>query len=128
MIDWNIRTYPNQEAVKKSKILDGYETTNIWKIHPAYSKKHPAIFPDELAEKVIKYYSFIGDVVLDPFAGIGTVGRVATKLDRKFILIELNKKYLDIIRKEAKNWLGLKYKDIFYLNCESSKDGTEPLL
>lgn len=128
LIDWNIRTYPDQEAVKKSKILDGYETTNIWKIHPSYSKKHPAIFPDELAEKVVKYYSFIGDVVLDPFAGIGTVGRVATKLDRKFILIELNKKYLDIIRKEAKNWLGLKYKDIFYLNCESSKDGIEPLL
>lgn len=128
LIDWNIRTYPNQEAVKKSKITDGYETTNIWKIHPAHSKKHPAIFPDELVEKVIKYYSFAGDVVLDPFAGIGTLGRVAAKLNRKFMLIELNKRYLDIIRKEAKTWLGLKYKDIFYINCEPSNDGIEPLL
>lgn len=127
LIDWNIRTHPDQEAVKKSKINDDYEATNIWKIHPAHSKSHPAIFPDALVERVVKYYSFIGDVVLDPFAGIGTVGRVATKLDRRFVLIELNKGYLDIIRREVKKWLGLKSKDVLYLDCEASTEGMDPL-
>ena len=128
LIDWNIRTYPDQNAVKKSKIDNNYEETNLWKITPAHNKLHPAIFPDELAERVIRYYSFIGDVVLDPFAGIGTVGRAATKFKRRFVLVELNKKYIDIIKKEVKSWLGLKSKEILYINCEASSEGTEPFI
>lgn len=76
LIDWHIRKHPDQKIVAQSKIEDGYETTNIWKIHPANHSKHPAVFPLELAEKVIKYYSFKNDVILDPFAGTGTVGKV----------------------------------------------------
>ena len=87
LIDWNIRNHPNQKAVKESKIDDSYERTDIWRITPAHSKRHPAIFPKELAEKIIKYYSFKTDVVLDPFGGIGTVGEAATKLGRRFVLV-----------------------------------------
>ncbi len=117
LIDWNIRNHPNKEIVENSKIEDGYESTNIWNIQPAHDKKHPAIFPVELAEKVIKYYSFIDDVVLDPFAGIGTVGEAACKLKRRFMLIEKEKKYIDEIRKRAKLWLGREAKDILTINC-----------
>jgi DNA modification methylase len=88
LIDWNIRAHPQPEKVNASRIGDDYERTNIWRIQPAYDKRHPAIFPPELAEKVITYYSFKDDVVLDPFAGIGTVGKAALKLGRRFILIE----------------------------------------
>ena len=63
IIDWHIRNYPNKKILKDSKIKDGYEKTNIWKIQPSYNKKHPAVFPIELAEKVITYYSFKNDVV-----------------------------------------------------------------
>ena len=117
LIDWNIRAHPKPELVKKSKISDGYERTNIWRIKPAYDKRHPAIFPVELAEKVISYYSFEGDVVLDPFAGIGTVGRAAAKLGRRFVLIEQEPDYIRIVRDEAKVWLGKGAKDILTLNC-----------
>lgn len=117
LIDWNIRCHPDQELVKASKIEDGYEHTNVWDIKPCHSKQHPAIFPDELAEKVIKYYSFKEDVVLDPFAGIGTVGRVAAYNGRRFVLIEQEKKYVDVIRKEAKSWLGKQAKDVLTINC-----------
>lgn len=127
LIDWNIRAYPDQDAIKKSRISDNYEATNVWKIKPAHSKQHPAIFPDELAEKVVRYYSFVGDVVLDPFAGIGTVGRSAVKLGRRFVLIELNKKYTDTIRRDVKKWLGAKAKEVLYVNCEASKQDAEPL-
>lgn len=117
LIDWNIRAHPDQDLVSASKIADGYEQTNIWEITPAHSKKHPAIFPLELAEKVISYYSFKNDVVLDPFAGIGTVGDACSRLGRRFVLIERDEKYIEIIREDAKGWLGDKAKNILTINC-----------
>jgi DNA modification methylase len=117
LIDWFIRKHPNQEVIKQSKIKGNYEKTNLWKIHPAHSKLHPAIFPVELAEKVIQYYSFKNDVVLDPLAGIGTVGQAATNLGRRFVLIEINKEYVAIILKEAKKWLGKDASEVLCLNC-----------
>jgi len=127
LIDWNIRQHPNQKAVKESKIETPYERTDIWRITPAHSKKHPAIFPTELAEKIIKYYSFKTDVVLDPFGGIGTVGEAATKLGRRFVLIDNEKKYIDIIRREAKKWLGKSASDILYINCVADNSAPETL-
>jgi DNA modification methylase len=117
LIDWNIRSHPDKEVVKASKVGDDYERTNIWKISPSHDKRHPAIFPIELAEKVIKYYSFKGDVVLDPFAGIGTVGKAAVKLKRRFVLLEQNPKYVSIIKDEAKNWLGKEVNQVLTINC-----------
>jgi DNA modification methylase len=66
LIDWNIRGHPDQALVKASRIDDDYERTNVWRIKPAHDPRHPAVFPVELAEKVITYYSFKGDVVLVP--------------------------------------------------------------
>jgi len=117
LIDWNIRAHPKPELVKASRIGDDYERTNVWRIKPAHDKRHPAIFPVELAEKVVTYYSFQGDVVLDPFAGIGTVGEAATKLGRRFVLIEQDPKYVAIMRAEAKRWLGEDAQHVLTLNC-----------
>lgn len=117
LIDWHIRSHAQPELVKRSRIGDDYERTNIWRIQPAYDKRHPAIFPLELAEKVIAYYSFRGDVVLDPFAGIGTVGKAATKLARRFVLIEQEQQYIDVIREEMKLSLGVGAKDVLTIDC-----------
>lgn len=117
LIDWNIRAHPEQQSVRSSRIGDDYERTNIWRIQPAYDKRHPAIFPVELAEKVIAYYSFAGDVVLDPFAGIGTAGKAAAKLKRRFVLIEKDPGYINVIRAEAKTWLGEGAKNVLTINC-----------
>jgi DNA modification methylase len=117
LIDWNIRAHPNKKLVEESKIGDDYERTNVWHIKPAHDPRHPAIFPLELAEKVIRYYSFKGDVVLDPFAGIGTVGKAAVMLGRRFVLIEQNPEYVSIIREEAKSWLGKEARTVLTINC-----------
>ena len=98
LIDWLIRKHPDQEAVSNSKIADGYEKTNIWKITPAHCKEHPAIFPIELAEKVITYYSFEKDVVLDPFGGTGTTARAAINLKRRFAIFEKEEKYANMLK------------------------------
>lgn len=94
LIDHFIRDNPNQAIIQASKIEDGYEKTNVWYISPARDKRHPAIFPAELAEKVIKYYSFVDDVVLDPFGGIGTTAKAAKKLGRRFCTIEVSDDYI----------------------------------
>jgi len=117
LIDWNIRTHPDQDAVVRSRVGDDYERTNIWKISPAYSKDHPAIFPPELVERVIKYYSFEGDVVLDPFAGSGTLGRVASHSKRRFVLSEMDPDYIEVIRSGAQKWLGKEAAEVLCINC-----------
>ena len=96
LIDWNIRHHPDPDAVKASRIQENYERTNIWRIHPAHHKSHPCVFPEALAERVIRYYSFQGDMVLDPFAGTGTTGRVAGALNRRFLMIENSPVYFDL--------------------------------
>lgn len=117
LIDWNIRSYPNQELIQASKIAEDYETTNIWQITPTHDADHPAVFPEELAAKVITYYSFVDDVVLDPFAGSGTVGLAATKLKRRFVLVDKEQRYVSIMRNRAKNWLGKEAADVLCINC-----------
>ncbi len=94
LIDWFIRNHPDRDVIESSKIADDYEKTNIWYISPSRSKAHPATFPVELAKKVISYYSFKNDVVLDPFGGIGTVGTAAMDLGRRFVIIEKMQEYV----------------------------------
>lgn len=121
LIDWHIRKHPNQELIELSKIPDGYEKTNLWRIHPANHPKHPAVFPIELAEKVILYYSFKNDVILDPFAGTGTTGKAAIKNGRRFVLYEQDQDYLSIIKEEIHEWLHNKVTEVNWINTEPSK-------
>lgn len=118
LIDWHIRKHPRQDCVQQSKIQDGYEVTNLWKIHPAHHPKHPAVFPVELAEKVITYYSFINDVILDPFAGIGTVGEAACKTGRRFVLFEINPEYLTVMKESLNSWPNLDVATINWIRCD----------
>ena len=108
LIDWNIRQY-DWEIVKESKVKDGYETSNVWKIDPKYDKIHSAVFPIELCKRVIEYYSFKNDLVFDPFGGSGTFGRTAKFLDRYFFLTEKEPKYFEYM----KSFLQQKPDEIF---------------
>lgn len=60
------------------------------------SEGHPAPFPEELIYRLIKFYSYRGNVVLDPFGGTGTVAAVAKKTGRQFIHIDRSAKYCQI--------------------------------
>jgi DNA modification methylase len=101
LLDWNIRNYDNK-IVEESKVTDGYETTNVWKIDPCFDKVHSAIFPVELCKRVIQYYSYKGDLIFDPFGGSGTVGRTAKSLDRSFFLTEQESKYFEYMKSKQK--------------------------
>jgi DNA modification methylase len=97
LIDWNIHQY-SQDIVSQSRVKDKYETSNVWQIDPCYDKVHSAVFPVGLCERVIRYYSYVGDLVFDPFAGTGTVGKAALKLKRRFFLTESEEIYCERIR------------------------------
>ena len=126
LIDWYIRNHPDRETVAASKIGDGYEKTNIWRIHPSTNSKHPAAFPLELAHKVVSYYSFRNDVVLDPFAGSGTVGAAAAALGRRFVLFDNCPEYVEMMKRSTPHWLGHSGDKVLYLNTEPPK--MHPLL
>jgi len=92
LLDWNIHQYDSR-IVNDSKVKDGFETTNVWKIDPKYDKLHSAVFPIELCNKVISYYSMVGDLVFDPFGGSGTMAKSAHGLRRNFFLTEIDTNY-----------------------------------
>ena len=73
--------------------------TNLWRISIGKNKEtqgHPAPFPEALANDHIISWSNEGDVVLDPFMGSGTTGKMAIRNNRNFIGIELNEEYFKI--------------------------------
>ncbi len=76
-------------------------TLSVWKIAPESARKvgHPAPFPVTLAERVIQLYSFLGDVVLDPFCGSGTALMAAKGLGRHYVGFEIVKKYCELAEK-----------------------------
>jgi len=70
-----------------------------WSIAPERDMRkfgHPAMFPEKLAERVIKLFSFKKDIILDPFNGVGTTTYVARKLDRRYLGIDISQEYCDI--------------------------------
>ena len=94
LLDKNIALYD-----KSCSNDSDFDSSNCWYIAPASSKNHPAVFPKELCRRILKYYSFTGDVVLDPFAGSGTFGEVAIEMGRLPILCEQNENYCSLINR-----------------------------
>jgi DNA modification methylase len=64
---------------------------------------HSAAFPVSLPHWFIRLFTQPGDVVLDPFCGSGTVGVAAKKLNRKYVLIDVEPKFVEVARKRIKN-------------------------
>ncbi|MGH2347979.1 MAG: DNA-methyltransferase [bacterium] len=78
----------------------------IWSIRGASTRQHPAPYPLELAERLIRMFSFVGDTVLDPFMGTGTTSLAASKWGRNSIGIDIEPRYfrlaLDRLRETAR--------------------------
>lgn len=94
LIDQIVRGYPAQTA-EESKVGE-YERTNVWRINPETRSKHPAPYPEELVDRLVRYYSYVGDIVLDPFMGSGTTAVVAKRLNRSFTGCELHEEYIQM--------------------------------
>ena len=76
----------------------------IWSgVTGASTKKHPAPYPLELAERLIRMFSFVGDTVLDPFMGTATTNVAAAKWGRNSIGVEVDPQYFEMSAKRIEN-------------------------
>ena len=108
LIDKIVRSYKG-EIKEKSLVDDGYERSNVWQINPETAvRQHPAPYPIELPNKVIQYYSYCNDVVLDMFMGSGTTAIACINTNRNYIGFELDKHYCDIANERIQKALAEK--------------------
>ena len=76
----------------------------IWTgVTGASTKRHPAPYPLELAERLVRMFSFVGDTVLDPFMGTATTNIAAAKWGRSSIGIEVDPHYFEMAAKRMEN-------------------------
>lgn len=91
---------PTQEQKEKSKLTKeewSQYFSSHWNFNGVKQSEHIAMFPEELPKRLIKMFSFVGETVLDPFAGSGTTSLVAKKLGRNSISYEINKNFKPVI-------------------------------
>lgn len=75
----------------------------IWSgVTGASTKDHPAPYPLELAERLIRMFSFVGDTVLDPFGGTGTTTLAASRVARNSISVEVDASYFSLLNARLK--------------------------
>ncbi|RLF77912.1 hypothetical protein DRN38_07790 [Thermococci archaeon] len=93
----------NRKRIKENERLTETEVKeyawSLWEIPVSEIKTHPAPFPEEIPKRLIKLYSYRNEIVLDPFLGSGTTAKAALNLNRNCIGIEVNPKYLTLIKK-----------------------------
>jgi site-specific DNA-methyltransferase (adenine-specific) len=66
----------------------------VWTLNGASTRQHPAPYPEELAYRLIRMFSFADDTVVDPFAGTGTTLLAAARCGRNSIGIEIEPSYV----------------------------------
>lgn len=104
-IDGSMKDRHNLSPVKEYRTKN-----NVWELNAGYmisttdkeAYGHPAIFPEQLAADHIFSWSNKGDTVLDPFSGSGTTCKMAKKLGRHFIGLEVNPAYVEISNRRLK--------------------------
>ena len=109
--NWGANTQRKKDGIleetKDIKPVPDYSPrNNIWRYNVGKgfnssdkdSHKHPAIFPEKLAEDHILTWSNEGDIILDPFCGSGTTCKMAKKNNRSYIGMEISKEYCDLAK------------------------------
>ena len=84
-------TQRDQSRMSKAEYQEWFQ--QFWRLTGASTREHPAPFPDELAYRLVRMFSFVGDTVLDPFCGTGTTLLSAANAGRNGIGVELDPGY-----------------------------------
>lgn len=80
-----------------------YPTNVLHLATECYNRNHSATFPFSLPEWFIKLFTKVGDVVLDPFVGVGTTAIMANSMNRNYIGIDIKKEYCELAEKQILN-------------------------
>ena len=100
---WTTLSGRDLESIKDSCRNDiwEFETESAAKVH------HVAPFPGSIVSKFIRLYTFPGEIVLDPFAGSGTVGLAASANKRKSIMIDIDTNFCEYMKDKFENRANL---------------------
>lgn len=114
------------DRVRKGKNSIGTDeflmnSRSVWNMEPESATRvgHPAPFPEELPRRLIEFYTYEGDLVLDPFCGVGTTCVTAKKLNRDYIGYEIEQEYVN----RAKERLDKTVFDREKFQARSSREG-----
>jgi len=96
---WKKTSGSGRSDITKEEFLEW--TNGVWNFSGESKKRvgHPAPFPLELPRRCIKLFSFVGDVVLDPFLGSGTTLLACLQTGRKGIGVEIDRNYCELAKK-----------------------------
>jgi len=75
----------------------------FWRLTGASTRKHPAPFPVELAYRLVRMFSFVGDTVLDPFVGTASTMLASLKACRNSIGVDIDPDYINMARLRLQN-------------------------
>lgn len=80
---WTLKEYPGTDG-------------QVWTVRGASTRHHPAPYPLEIAERLIRMFSFVGDTVLDPFVGTGSTLLAARRWGRHSVGYEIEPEYFEM--------------------------------
>ena len=88
------RGHPSEASIYRDEFLDA--TTDVWDIAPESANRvnHPAPFPVELPQRLIELYTYVGDLVVDPFMGSGSTAIAAIRTDRHYLGYDTDPDYV----------------------------------
>ncbi len=89
---------PHRNTISKDEFMAA--TLDVWRIQPERATRvgHPAPFPIELPRRLIELYSYVDDVVLDPFMGSGSTAVAAARTGRRFVGYDTDPTYVSLAR------------------------------
>jgi site-specific DNA-methyltransferase (adenine-specific) len=92
---------PHLASISKDEFMEA--TTDIWEIASESARRvgHPAPFPVELPERLIQLYTYVDDLVLDPFMGSGATAVAAIRTGRHFVGYDTDESYVERARQRA---------------------------
>lgn len=114
-VEYFYKGNPKHEGNKDNIDITGDEfkkwTTAKWSIAPENRMKefgHPAMFPEELVERILKLFTYKNDIVFDPFSGAGTTCYVCENFDRRYVGSDISEEYCRIANKRLEKLKGEK--------------------
>lgn len=94
-------TQTTKEKSKLTKEEWREYTKTVWHIANTRHEEHPAVFPVEIPHRLVRLFSWYGETVLDPFAGVGTTAEASIHLGRRVVCVDQNPQYTRIIERDC---------------------------